>query len=33
VLLSLEYRRISSSYVTNPTLFSDVIGLAAGYRF
>ena len=33
MLFSLEYRRIASSYVTNPTLFSDVIGLAAGYRF
>jgi hypothetical protein len=33
VLFSLEYRRIASSYITNPTLFSDVIGLAAGYRF
>jgi hypothetical protein len=33
ILFSLEYRRIASSYVTNPTLFGDVIGLAAGYRF
>jgi len=30
---SFEYRRIASSYVTAPTLSSDVIGLAAGYRF
>ena len=33
VLLSLEYRRIASSYVTSGTRSSDVIGLAAGYRF
>jgi hypothetical protein len=33
LLFSLEYRRIASSYVTSPTLFSDVIGLAAGYKF
>lgn len=33
LLLSLEYRRIASSYVTSPTLFSDVIGIGAGYKF
>ena len=33
LLLSLEYRRILSSYVTAPTAFSDVIGIAAGYKF
>lgn len=33
LLFSLEYRRIMSSYVTAPTAFSDVIGLAAGYKF
>jgi hypothetical protein len=33
LLFSLEYRRIASSYVTSPTLFSDVIGIGAGYKF
>lgn len=33
LLFSLEYRRVMSSYVTAPTAFSDVIGVAAGYRF
>jgi hypothetical protein len=30
---TLEYRRIASSYVTSRTLFSDVIGIGAGYKF
>jgi hypothetical protein len=29
----LEYRRIASSYVDYPTQFSDIISLAAGYKF
>jgi hypothetical protein len=33
LLFSLEYRRLASSYVTFPTQFSDIIGLAAGYKF
>jgi hypothetical protein len=33
LLLTLEYRRIASSYVRSPTEFSDVIGLGAGYKF
>ncbi|HEV2136049.1 MAG TPA: hypothetical protein VGR47_17560 [Terracidiphilus sp.] len=33
LLFSLEYRRIMSSYVTAPPTFSDVIGVAAGYKF
>jgi len=33
LLFSLEYRKIMSSYVTAPSTFSDVIGIAAGYRF
>ena len=33
LLFSLEYRRILSSYVTAPGEFSDVIGVAAGYKF
>ena len=33
LLFSLEYRRIMSSYVTFPSTFSDVIGVAAGYKF
>jgi hypothetical protein len=33
LLFSLEYRRIASSYVGYPTQFSDIIGLAAGYKF
>jgi hypothetical protein len=32
-LFSLEYRRIESSYVSGPAAASDVIGLAAGYKF
>jgi hypothetical protein len=33
LLFSLEYRRIESSPVNAPTAFSDVIGVAAGYKF
>lgn len=33
LLFSLEYRRIMSSYVTASPTFSDVIGVAAGYKF
>jgi len=33
LLFSLEYRRILSSYVTAPTLSSDVVNIVAGYRF
>jgi hypothetical protein len=33
LLFSLEYRRIASSYVTAPTLSSDVVNIVAGYRF
>lgn len=33
ILLSMEYRRIMSSYVTAPSTFSNVIGVAAGYKF
>lgn len=33
LLFSLEYRRIMSSFVTAPSAFSDVIGVAAGYKF
>lgn len=33
LLFSLEYRRIMSSYVTAPSAFSDVVGVAAGYKF
>jgi hypothetical protein len=33
LLFSLEYRRIESSPVNGPTAASDVIGLAAGYKF
>ncbi len=33
LLLSLEYRHIASSYVTSPTLTSDVIGIGTGYQF
>ncbi len=33
LLFSLEYRRIASSYVDYPTQFSDIISLAAGYKF
>jgi len=30
---TLDYRRIASSYVTSTTIFSDVIGIGAGYKF
>ncbi len=33
LLFSLEYRRIESSPVNGPTAASDVIGVAAGYKF
>ena len=33
LLYSFEYRRILSSSVDAPTAVSDVIGIAAGYRF
>jgi hypothetical protein len=33
LLYSIEYRRIESSFVNSPTAWSDVIGVAAGYRF
>lgn len=33
LLFSLEYRRIASSYVSSPTQFADVIGIATGYKF
>ena len=33
LLFSLEYRRIESSLVNAPTNASDVIGVAAGYKF
>jgi hypothetical protein len=33
LLYSIEYRRIESSPVNAPTAASDVIGIAAGYRF
>jgi hypothetical protein len=33
LLFSLEYRRIASSFFNSPTESSDIIGLAAGYRF
>jgi hypothetical protein len=33
LLYSIEYRRIESSSVNAPTAASDVIGIAAGYRF
>jgi len=33
LVYSIEYRRIESSYVNSPTAWSDVIGIAAGYRF
>lgn len=33
LLYSIEYRRIESSYVNSPTAWSDVIGIAAGYKF
>jgi hypothetical protein len=33
LLFSLEYRRLWSNYLTGPTSTSNVIGIAAGYRF
>lgn len=33
LLFSLEYRRFWSNYLAGPTTTSDVIGIAAGYRF
>jgi hypothetical protein len=33
LVFSLEYRRIASSFVNSPTEFSDIVGLAAGYKF
>jgi hypothetical protein len=33
LLFSLEYRRIASSYIGYRTQFSDIIGIAAGYKF
>jgi DNA-binding FrmR family transcriptional regulator len=33
LLYSIEYRRIESSFVNSPTAWSDVIGVAAGYKF
>jgi hypothetical protein len=33
LLYSIEYRRIESSFVDSPAARSDVIGVAAGYRF
>lgn len=33
LLFSLEYRRLWSNFQTGPTSTSDVIGIAAGYRF
>ena len=33
LLFSVEYRRIMSSFVNSPTQSSDVIGIAAGYKF
>jgi hypothetical protein len=33
LLYSIEYRHIASSFVNSPTASSDVIGVAAGYRF
>lgn len=33
LLLSLEYRRLWSSYAAGSTYFSDAIGMGAGYRF
>ena len=33
LLFSLEYRRIESSPVNGPTAASDIIGVAAGYKF
>jgi hypothetical protein len=33
LLFSLEYRRLCTDYSSGPTNFSDVIGIAAGYKF
>ena len=33
LLFSLEYRRLWTNYSTGPTIFSDVIGVGAGYKF
>jgi hypothetical protein len=33
LLFSLEYRRIESSPVNGPTAASEIIGVAAGYKF
>jgi hypothetical protein len=33
LLYSIEYRRIESSFVNAPTAWSDVIGIAAGFKF
>jgi hypothetical protein len=33
LVFSLEYRRIASSFVKSPTESSDIVGLAAGYKF
>lgn len=33
LIFSLEYRRLWSNYLTGPTSTSNVIGIAAGYRF
>jgi hypothetical protein len=33
LLFSLEYRRMWTNYNSGPTDFSDVIGIAAGYKF
>jgi len=33
LLFSVEYRRLWSSYATGATVFGDVIGLGAGYKF
>ena len=33
LLFSLEYRRLWTNYSSGPTDFSDIIGIAAGYKF
>jgi hypothetical protein len=33
LLFSLEYRRLWTNFSSGPTVFSDVIGIGAGYRF
>jgi hypothetical protein len=33
LMYSIEYRRIESSFVNSPTAWSDVVGVAAGFRF